>query len=139
MTVQKAIKNLVFLAVAAAIAGVIYVVAKVAPFYVDHMDVEEAVSATFNLARRNGNDGVLRAEIRSRTGRMGTHVERDSWGIDQVVPGLGLTDEQIEIERSQITENVRIEVNYQREVDFALFHYVHVLNLRAVKEGLPPP
>ncbi len=132
------IKNLGNLAVLAAIASAIYVAAKVVPLYVDNMDVQEAVEAAFNLAGRNTNDGILRAEIRDRTSRMGSHVETDSWGNDRVVPGLGLTDEQILIERSRVTENVRIEVTYQREVDFSLFNYVHLVELRAVKEGIPP-
>jgi hypothetical protein len=68
---------------------------------------------------------------------MGSHVETDSWGVERVVPGLGLTDEQIVIERSRITDNVLIEVTYQREVEFGLFGYVHVLNMRVAKEGIP--
>jgi hypothetical protein len=132
-------KKLGTLAVLVLIAGAIYVAAKLMPLYVDNMDVEEAVVATFNLAGRTGNDGILRGEIRSRTGQMGSHVETDSWGVDHVVPGLGLTEEQIIIERSRVTENVRIEVNYQREVEFALFNYVHVMNMSVVKEGIPPP
>ena len=122
----------------AAIASVIYVAVKVVPLYVDNLDVKEAVEAAFNLAGRNNNDGILRAEIRERTSRMGSHVETDKWGNDQVVPGLGLTDDQIVIERSRITDNVRIEVTYQREVDLSLFNYVHVLELSALKEGIPP-
>jgi hypothetical protein len=136
--VSKLSKNLGTLAVLAAIASAIYVAAKVMPLYVDNLDVKEAVEAAFNLAGRNNNDGLLRAEIRDRTSRMGSHVETDSWGNDIVVPGLGLTDEQIVIERSRVTENVRIEVTYQREVDLSLFNYVHVLELKAVKEGIPP-
>lgn len=135
---SKLSKNLGTLAVLAAIASAIYVAAKVMPLYVDNLDVKEAVEAAFNLAGRNNNDGLLRAEIRDRTSRMGSHVETDSWGNDIVVPGLGLTDEQIVIERSRVTENVRIEVTYQREVDLSLFNYVHVLELKAVKEGIPP-
>lgn len=121
-----------------AVAGAIFVAAKVVPVYVDHMDVKEAVDATFNLAGRNNNDGLLRGEIRERTMRMGHHVETDSWGVDQVVPGLGLTDEQITIERSRVTENVKIEVTYEREVDFSPFNYTRTLQMRAVKEGIPP-
>lgn len=132
------IKNLGTLLVLAVVAGAIYVAAKVVPLYVDNMDVQEAVDAAFNLAGRNNNDGLLRAEIRDRTSRMGSHVETDSWGNDRVVPGLGLTDEQIIIERSRVTDNVRIEVTYQREVDLSLFNYVHVLDMRVVKEGIPP-
>ena len=70
---QKAVKNLGNLLVLAAIAVAIYVAAKVVPFYVDNMDVQEAVDAAFNLARRNSNDGLLRAEIRSAPGD-GTEV-----------------------------------------------------------------
>jgi hypothetical protein len=136
--VHGLIKNLGNLAVLAAIACAIYVAAKVVPLYVDNLDVQEAVEATFNLAGRNNNDSILRAEIRDRTSRMGSHVETDSWGNDRVVPGLGLTDEQIVIERSRVTENVRIEVTYQREVDLSLFNYVHMVELSAVKEGIPP-
>lgn len=132
------VKNLGNLAVLAAIASAIYVAAKVVPLYVDNLDVQEAVEAAFNLAGRNNNDSLLRAEIRDRTSRMGSHVATDSWGVDHVVPGLGLTDDQILIERSRITDNVRIEVTYQREVDLSLFNYVHMLELRAVKEGIPP-
>ena len=135
---SKLVKNLGTLVVLAAVAGAIYVAAKVVPLYVDNLDVKEAVEAAFNLAGRNNNDGILRAEIRERTSRMGSHVETDKWGNDQVVPGLGLTDDQIVIERSRVTDNVRIEVTYQREVDLSLFNYVHVLELSALKEGIPP-
>jgi hypothetical protein len=130
--------NIGGLAILAVLACVIFIAAKVVPFYVDHMDVKEAVGATFNLAGRNNNDSILRAEIRERTKHMGEHVETDSWGVDRIVPGLGLTDDQITIERSHVTENVRIEVAYQREVDFSPFPYTHVLQMRAIKEGIPP-
>jgi hypothetical protein len=138
LNVPNVTKNLGTIAVVAVLAAVIYVAAKIVPFYVDHMDVKEAVEAAFNLAGRNTNDSILRAEIRDRTKLMGNHVETDSWGVDHVVPGLGLTDDQITIERSRITDNVRIEVLYHREVDLALFNRVHVLELRAIKEGIPP-
>jgi hypothetical protein len=121
----------------ALIGGGIYYVVMVAPFYVDHLDVKEAVAAAHNLAGRS-HDGVLRAEIIQRTGQMASHVERDSWGIDRVVPGLGLTEEQILIERSGVTENVRIEVSYEREVQFKPFDYVRALRFSAVQEGIPP-
>ena len=135
---SKLVKNLGTLAVLAAIASAIYIAAKVVPLYVDNLDVKEAVEAAFNLAGRNNNDGLLRAEIRDRTSRMGSHVETDNWGNDRVVPGLGLTDDQIVIERSRVTENVRIEVTYQRAVELSLFNYVHMLELSAIKEGIPP-
>ncbi len=119
------------------LGGGIYFVVMVAPFYVDHLDVKEAVSAAHNLAGKN-TDGILIAEIRQRTSQMGSHVERDSWGIEKVVPGLGLTDDQVTIERSSVTENVRIEVAYERQVQLKPLDYVHTLRFRAVQEGIPP-
>jgi hypothetical protein len=136
--VPNVMKNLGTVAVLAVLACVIYVAAKIVPLYVDNMDVKEAVEAAHNLSGRNSNDSVLRGEIRDRTRRMGSHVETDSWGTERVVPGLGLTDEQITIERSPITDNVKIEVVYEREVELSLFNRVHVVELRAVKEGIPP-
>ena len=130
--------NLVTLVLLALIAGGLYFVVMVAPFYVDHMDVKEAVAAAHNLAGRNPNDGVLRAEIRGRTTRMGQHLERDTWGVEKLVPGLGLTDDQITIERSGVTQNVRIEVAYDREVQLKPTNYIHTMHFSAVQEGIPP-
>lgn len=130
--------DLGMLVLLALMAGGIYFVVIVAPFYVDHMDVKEAVSAAHNLAGRNGNDAVLRAEIRLRTGQMGEHLERDTWGVEKMVPGLGLTDDQITIERSAVTQNVRIEVAYEREVHFKPSSYVRTMRFTAVQEGIPP-
>lgn len=138
LTLPNFIKNLGTLLGVALIGSVIYVAAKVIPCYVDHMDVKEAVGAAHNLAGRNTNDSILRAEIRDRTKLMGSHVETDKFGVDYVAPGLGLTDDQIVIERSRITDNVLIEVTYQRDVELALFNYVHTLELRVIKEGIPP-
>jgi hypothetical protein len=122
----------------ALIGGGLYFVVMVAPFYVDHLDVKEAVSAAHNLAGKNSNDEVLRAEIRNRTSRMGEHVEKDSWDVERVVPGLGLTDEQITIERSSVTQDVRIEVTYEREVQLKPTSYIHKMHFSAVREGIPP-
>jgi hypothetical protein len=139
LTVRDAGKtNFAGLGLLVVVASIIFVAVKVVPFYVDNLDVKEAVEAAHNLSGRNNNDGILREEIRMRTKHMGEHVQRDSWGVDQVVPGLGLTDDDITIERSPVTENVRIEVNYERVVDFSPIPYTRVLRLRAMKEGVPP-
>lgn len=122
----------------ALVAGGAYLLVMFVPFYVDHLDVKEAVAAVHNMAGRNPNDGQLRAEIQQRTSRMGSHVERDTWNVEHVVPGLGLTDDQITIERSSVMDDVRIEVNYDREVQLKPSSYVYTLHMRAVTEGPPP-
>lgn len=130
--------SLVTLVLLALVAGGIYLLVMFVPFYIDHLDVKEAVQAVHNMSGRNPNDGQLRSEIRQRTSQMGSHVERDSWGVDHVVHGLGLTDDQITIERSSVMDNVRVEVQYDREVHLKPFNYVYTLHMSAVTEGPPP-
>ena len=120
------------------LGGAVYFGAIYLPLWVDSLDVKEAVAAAHNLAGRNLNDAVLRNEIRSRTSEMGTHQEQDTWGNVRTVPGLGLTDEQILIERNPVTGSVRIEVEWERVVTLKPTRREHTFQFRAVKEGIPP-
>src|SRR5215218_9367726 len=102
------------------LGGAVYVGSQYVPLLVDRLDVKEAVQAAFNLAGQHANDAVLRNEIRARTSQMGTHEASDGWGGTRVVPGLGLTDEQIAIERNPVTGSVRIAVDWDRVMDLRL-------------------
>jgi len=125
--------TLVFLTL---IVGGIYALVVVAPFYVDHLDVKEAVAVAHNLAGKNYSDVQLRQAIRERTKDMGEHWEVDQYGQDVLKPGL-LTDEEILIERSEVSEEVRIEVSYERELRLKPTNMVRTLQFSAVKEGVP--
>jgi hypothetical protein len=126
--------TLVFLSL---IGAGFYSLVMIVPFYVDHLDVKEAVTVAHNLAGRNSNDAVLRREIRERTARMGHHWEKDQYDNDVLKPGLGLTDQQILIERSGVTQNVRIAVSYERKVRLKPTNYIHTIQFSAEKEGIP--
>jgi hypothetical protein len=119
------------------VAGGIYLGVMIVPFYVDNLSVKEAVAAAHNQAARTSEDSALRTIILERTSQMGNHWERDEFDRDILVPGLGLTEEQILIERSEVTPSVRIQVDYSRRVRFKPTKYVHTLNFRVVKEGIP--
>ncbi|WP_257458920.1 hypothetical protein [Archangium lipolyticum] len=121
----------------AVVGGAIYAGAMVGPFYVDHLDVKEAVAVAHNLSGKNYSDPMLRNIIRERTSQLGSHWERDQFDRDVLKPGLGLTDEQILIERSEVTQNVRIEVSYERTVRLKPTNAVRTLRFSAVKEGIP--
>jgi hypothetical protein len=127
--------NLVLLAL---LAGALYFGVLLVPLYVDHMDVKEAVAAAHNQSGRNHNDENLKYEIRTRTSQMGSHVEYDRFNNPTVVPGLGLTDEQISIERSGVNGSVRIEVNYTRTVRLKPSQRLYTKRFSAVKDGVPP-
>jgi hypothetical protein len=130
------LSGLVFLAV---VSGVVYGIALFAPLYVDNLDVKEAVLAAHNLANRVRNDGQLRLEIRNRTMHTANHYEEDGYGGVKLVKGLGLKDEQIIIERNPVTQNLRIEVNYERQVQLKPTQRVKVVRFSVVREGPPPP
>ncbi|MCY1078640.1 hypothetical protein [Archangium lansingense] len=119
------------------IVGGIYVGVMVVPFYVDNLDVKEAVAAAHNRAAQGAPDDSLRNTIIERTSDLGTHWERDQFDRDILVPGLGLTPEQISIERSDVTGKVRIEVEYSRRVRFKPTSHVRTLKFRVVQDGIP--
>jgi hypothetical protein len=119
------------------LGGAVYVGVLYVPLWVDSLDVKEAVAVAHNLAGHNQPDSFLRGEIRGRTARMGTHEESDGWGGRRVVPGLGLTDEQIVIERNPVTGSVRIAVDWDREVVLRPTQRRHTFHFHVVKEGIP--
>jgi hypothetical protein len=131
--------NLVGLLLLGALAAGVWAAVLLVPLYVDHLDVKEAVTVVHNLAGRVHNDGVLRAELRERTRGLASHLEPDDFGVLRSVPGLGLTDEQIVIERNPVTGSVLVEVRYEREVRLRPTRRTHTLSFRAQREGIPPP
>jgi hypothetical protein len=126
--------SLVFLTL---IAGVIYAAVMFVPYYVDNLDVKEAVTMAHNRAGRVKDDDALRHLIRERTSQMGTHWERDEFDRDVLKPGLGLKNEQILIDRSSVDESVRIQVDYVRQVQLKPTKRYHTLRFSVVRDGVP--
>jgi hypothetical protein len=125
---------MVFLAL---VVGGIYLGVMLVPVYVDNFTVKEAVAVAHNRIAQGADDDTIRAVILERTGRLGYHWERDRFDQNIRVPGLGLTNEEITIERSFTSPNVRIEVNYERRIRFVPSKYVRTLRFRVAKEGVP--
>jgi hypothetical protein len=119
------------------VAGGIYLGVMFVPFYVDNLDVKEAVAVAYNRAARTTDDESLRTGIIESTSNMGTHWERDQFDRDILMPGLGLTPEQILIERSDVTRDIRIQVDYTRRVRLKPTNKVHTLHFSVVREGIP--
>ena len=125
--------TLVFLSL---IGGVIYAAVMFVPYYVDNMDVKEAVAVAHARAGQ-AQDPSLRQVIRERTSQMGTHWEHDQYNRPVLKPGLGLRDEQILIERSTVSDSVRIQVDYERQVRLKPTSRYHTLRFSVVKDGPP--
>lgn len=129
--------NLVSLILIAAVVGGLYAVVMIGPIYADNIDVREAVNQAFNQIARNTEEFV-RANLREKLRMVGKHKETDEFGYEKEVPGLGLTDDQIVIERNDPAGTVRIEVSYEREVDLKPFNKTIRLQFNEHKEGPIP-
>lgn len=131
--------NFVSLLVLAAIAGGIYWVIIFSPVYLDNLDVKEAISVAYNQVGKRSPD-QLRAEIKAKLNdkKLGWHREDDGYGNVTVVGGLGIQDEQIFIERNDVTNEVLIRVEYEREVVLKPTERVRFIRFSPQKEGPIP-
>jgi hypothetical protein len=96
--------------VAAAYAGWLYI-----PAYLDNFDVREASSAAFNRMATDSENERIRFFLLDRMKRIGTHWENEG-GTYEEKPGLGITDEDVHIDRDAAEHTARIQVDYQRQV-----------------------
>jgi hypothetical protein len=128
--------NLVSLALLGAVAAGIYWVFIFSPPYLDNLDVKEALNAAYNQAGRS-TDAQLRAQIRAKLNdpKLGSHEQLDGFGNVRVVGGLGILDEQIVIERDEVSNWVQLRVEYEREIRLRPTERTHTLYFSPHKEG----
>lgn len=125
--------NVLGLLMLAAIVAGIYFAFMLAPAYTDNMDVQGAIDAAYNQSVRD--DDVLRNIIRDKLRYVGEHEEDDGFGNLKVVQGLGLTDDDITIDRDGVNEAVTIQVNYSRKIDLKPFKRTMILHFHPRKSG----
>jgi hypothetical protein len=118
------------------LAAALYAVVLAGPLYVDNLDIREAVAVAHRQAGEKTDDH-LRSLIQNRTRAVGSHWEEDEQGQAHVVPGLGLTEEQILIERDPYTTSVRIAVEYERHVRLVPTSRYWTLDFGAEQSGIP--
>lgn len=132
--------NLFSLALVGAIFTGMYIVVVFAPAYADDVDVREAVTAAYNSSGRQPDD-ELRRMIQDRLNQapgVGTHKEDDGFGNIVERPGLGLTDEQVIIERDEVRGMISIRVEYARDVLLRPTKRIYKLAFSVRKEGPIP-
>jgi hypothetical protein len=118
----------------ALIAGVIYGAWVFSPAVLDNIDVKEAISVAYNSAGKLG-DAQLKLLILQRLGKVGTHEAEDDHGEIVERKGLGLTHENILIERNEPLQTIRIGVEYERVVRLKPTSRVKVLSFSPEHEG----
>ncbi len=107
--------NLVTLFLLLALVAAGYAAWLLVPLYLDNLDMREAVTATFNRMGADPEDARIRNYLVGRAKGIGTHWETHS-GERVEKPGLGLTEEDVVIERDPAAQTGRVQVDYQREV-----------------------
>lgn len=118
-----------------AIAAGVYWLVLFGALHIDHIEVKQAVRVAYNKWLKVPPDAVRR-ELKQALDEMkfGTHVAIDQSTGEQVVkPGLGIRDEQIEVEDDIVRKWVRITVKYERTV--RLFPTSQTRTVRFVAEA----
>lgn len=131
------LSNLVALAV---VAGGIWAVILFSRPVLDNLDVKSALAEAVNqrgysedqlkqflLTRLNGSPGANQ--------HVGTHFELDDTGHPIEVPGLGLDEDNIEVDRNTVTGRQTITILYDRTVQLSPLHRQVQLHFSPSKEG----
>lgn len=114
------------------VAGLYFGVMLAAPV-TDNMDVQGAVDIAY--ANSFKDDDVLRSIIYDKLRYVGEHREDDGFGNLTVVKGLGLTDDDIEIDRDEVNNTISITVNYAREIELKPFKRIMTMHFHPHKSG----
>ena len=126
--------NLVALLLMGAIAAAIYSVIMFSGAYVDNFDVKTEVASLVNQANRLTDD-QLRATLVSRMNQIGTHYEEQFDGSWVEQPGLGVTNDNVQINRDTVAGIIVVRVDYGRLINLKPFGKWTTLNVSAQKEG----
>ncbi|MBX5481066.1 MAG: hypothetical protein IRZ16_04330 [Myxococcaceae bacterium] len=115
---------------------VVYCLWMFVPVYADDFDVRDALAEAINNS--NLSDDILRASILAKLNKrsVGWHFETDPvTGEDRVVGGLGLTNDDIVIDRNTVVDHITIRVPYRRVVVLRPTAYRVILNFETQKDG----
>lgn len=105
----------------------------VVPVYLDNATVREKCQEAFNIYWVNG-DNMARQKLTFNVNTViGEHFEVDEDGVERVVKGLGVPEDDIFIEESDETLTVR--VTYARTIQFSPLKNRKTFQLMAEKVG----
>ena len=109
--------NLIAVVVLAAVLGGFWWLLNYAGVYLDNLDVRDAVKGAYNSAW-HVPDHQLRFEIlhKVNSSTVGWHEETDQYDRTERKKGLGLTDEDVTVERDEVTNTIKITASYKRKV-----------------------
>jgi hypothetical protein len=110
--------NPVSILVILAVAGALWWVFTFAQVYLDHMDVQDAISTGFNMVKNGEKEEQVHSVVLGQCNKptLGWHWENNELGERKQAEGLGLTEENFKLERDEATLTFTISMDYTREV-----------------------
>ncbi len=129
--------NLIGLVLVLAIVTGLYLVWMLSPAYLDNFDIREAVGGSFHESGRVSDDQI-RNRILDVARRVGTHQRQNELGEWVEATGLGLTPEQITVERDPVLKRILIRVSYARAMELKGLNRTHTIQFVEEREGPIP-
>lgn len=126
--------NILSLLALAAIAGGIYAVIMFSGPVIDNMDVSEEVASVVNRANQLDDDAIKQILVQ-RLDRVGSHYEEQHDGTWEEVPGLGITNDNITVDRDTVQGTIRVRVDYVRQIKLKPTQAWHNMSFSSEKEG----
>jgi hypothetical protein len=115
------------------IVGGIYAIWVFSKPVLDNLDVKEVIAVALN--QRSGDDQGLKLMIIDRLRRVGTHWAEDEYGNVVEKEGLGLTPDDITVDRNEVAGTLFIRVDYERVVSLPPSKSTYTLRFSPQKEG----
>jgi hypothetical protein len=130
--------NLVNLTLLLLVGGATYAGWLLIPLWLDDLDVREAVSAGWGQLSYEPSDQRIRDSVLVRLRPVGTHWEEQD-GKQVEVRGLGLTAQDIQIERDAVASTGRVAIDYTRTVKLKPFERYYPVHFLAERSGIVRP
>ena len=126
--------NIIGLILILGVLTFIYSVVMFSKPVLDNLDVKEHISAAYNQAQ-GMDDQRIKQLLENRTANLGEHDEDDGFGNIHTVPGLGLSDDNITVERNEVAQTISIRVDYVRKVVLVPTTRVYALHFHPEQSG----
>ncbi len=98
--------------------------------YLDHIDVKEALAASISTYSLETPEAARNKLIR-RLETIGDHLETSDDGVDEMVAGLAVNDDDVSFEFDPETKQLTVRVAYDRSVRLQPTKKVHTVHFVA--------
>lgn len=128
--------NVMGLAIALAFFGAVYWGIVMGPVHLENLDIREWVTGTFNESARVPADALISPLLNKlNDAKFASHYETDENGLKIKVGGLGLSEDNITIERNEEAQTSTVRVEYVREVKMIPFEKYRNVKFVVQKSG----